>query len=280
MQRNRHRIVGAFGWVTIMLVAASSLAACGGDDGSTSGAELPSSSDRPTATAAPAGGDVAQDPVVEEPVVEEPVVEEPVVEEPVVEEPVVEEPVVEEPAATAAPTDLATVESEDDGLTSEEWFVVILIAVFVLLVVIAIAAMTSRRSRRRDEEHTSDQHRLDDVTRRSRLIHDSAVPSVLQATDSTALQTTWATVRSQLIDVETEIESFTRSVPDDGARTALHELGLAVAGVRGALEANVGLRSDAANADRADLLDSSTQTVLMRNEQLESALQHVLYLHV
>jgi hypothetical protein len=242
-----------------LALLAGALAACGGGDGdgTLTTADLPTGSDRPAVTAP---------------------VDEPVVDEPVVDEPVVDEPVVDEPAVTVSPSDPS--ETDSDGLTSEEWAVVIVFGILVLLIVIGAAALASRRSRHRADVHTTNQRRLDDITRSCRSIHDSAVLSVLQANDPTVMQSTWAAARGQLVDVEARIESLRSDLTDDGQRGSLHELGSAVTGVRDAIESNVNLRLDPEPTGRAELIEASNRTVLYRSEALESALQQVLYLRV
>ena len=56
----------------------------------------------------------------------------------------------------------------------------------------------------------------------------------------------------------------------------LQQLGVAVTGVRGALESNVSLRL--AGQDQAALVDASNQTALTRRAALEAALQQAAYL--
>ncbi len=94
------------------------------------------------------------------------------------------------------------------------------------------------------------------------------------------LQSTWAAARTQLVDLESRVASLTPQLSEEGQRQSLNQLGMAVAGVRGALESNVGLRLDPEAEGQGDLIEASNRTVLYRSEQLESALQQVLYLRV
>jgi hypothetical protein len=94
------------------------------------------------------------------------------------------------------------------------------------------------------------------------------------------LQSTFAAARNQLIDLEGRATALAAELSDEAARRALHDLGLAVAGVRGALETNVGLRVDPEGPGHGELIDASNRTVLHRSDQLESALQQVLYLEL
>jgi hypothetical protein len=245
-----------------VLMSASLVVACGGDDGTSPltslDVTLPEGS-RPTPTAPPEAA------APEEPA-------------PGPTEPAATAPAPEpsEPAITApAPAEPA---ADDDGLTSEEWALLIVIGLAVLALVIGAASLASRRTRRRNQQRTTHQQRLDDITRGCRSVHDSAVLSILQTSNPAMLQSTFAAARSQLMDLEARAAALATELPDESARRALHDLGLAVAGVRGALETNVGLRMDPEGPGHGELIDASNRTVLYRSEQLESALQQVLYL--
>jgi hypothetical protein len=218
----------------------------------------------------------AEEPAPEEPAPEEPAPEEPAPEEPAPEEPAPEEPAPEEPAPEEPPAE----ETDGDGLTSEEWAVVILLGLAVVAIVAGATALASRNKGGRSEPRPEAQWRLDEVTRGCRSIHDTTVMSVLQASNPAMLQSTWGAARAQLIDLEGRVGALAPDLPEESQRQSLYELGHAVAGVRGALEANVNLRLDPQAADQADLIQASSRTALYRSEQLESALQSVLYIRL
>jgi hypothetical protein len=272
----------------VVLVAAGVLAACGGSGDTPGAIEDPASGDQPALTApdgeeraaegAPASDERAGEaPAGEEPPAEQPRAEEPAAQEPAAQEPPAEQPPAEQPPAEEPP---AEDDATGEGLTGEEWAVVILLGVVVLAIVIGATALTSRRSTSRNQTRTTNQRRLDDITRASRSIHDSAVLSVLQTSDPARLQAMWGAGRAQLLDLESRIASLTPLLSEDSQQRTLHELGQAVAGVRGALESNVGLRLDPEGAGQAELIAASNRTVLYRSEQLEAALQQALYLTV
>ncbi len=268
MARSRRRLLPLMAVAGLLLIAA-----CSGDGTLPANPDLPETGDsRPALTAPP-----ADEPAPEEPPADEPAPEEPPAEEPAPEEPPAEEP----PAEVAPPTEAAPEEATDEeGLTSEEWTLLIVLGLVILALVTGAAALASRSSRRRSEAHGSLQRRLDDITRASRSIHDSAVVAILQSSNPVTLQPTWAAARTQLVDLEARVQSLTADLPDESQRRSLYELGEAVAGVRGALDANVGLRLESEGANQADLIEASNRTVLYRSEQLESALQRVLYLQL
>ncbi len=257
--------------MAVVLIGASATVACSGDGTSpltSLDVTLPEGS-RPTVTAPP-----AEEPAPEEPAPEEPAPEEPAPEEPAPEEPAPEEPAPEEPAPEAS------VPEDDEGLTTEEWTLLIVVGLVVLAIVIGAALLASRRTRRRDQQRTTHQRRLDDIVRECRSVHDSAVLSILQTSNPAMLQSTFAAARNQLIDLEGRATALATELPDESDRRQLNDLGMAVAGLRGALETNVGLRVEPNEPQQGELIDSSNRTVLHRSEQLESALQQVLYIRL
>jgi len=186
------------------------------------------------------------------------------------------------PAVTAPPAEEpAPAEGVDDeSLTTEEWILVILLGLLVLAAVAGIGALLSRGSKGKSAGATSNQVLLDDITRTCRSIHDSSVLSLLQANDPVSLQSGWAAARGQLVGLEGRISQLAVGISDAADLRTVHELGAAVTGVRGALEANVRLRIDEPVAGHADLVEASNRTVLCRSEQLESAFQRALYLRL
>jgi hypothetical protein len=249
--------------VVMVLMSASLVVACSGDGTSpltSLDATLPEGS-RPPLTAPPVEPDTEEPAPEPAPEPSQPALTAPA-----------PEPEPEPAPAPVAPT------VDDEGLTGEEWALLIVIGVAVLAIVIGAASLASRRTRRRNQQRTTYQQRLDDITRGCRSIHDSAVLSILQTSNPVMLQSTFAAARNQLIDLEGRASTLAAELSDESARRSLHDLGLAVAGVRGALETNVGLRVDPEGPGQGELIDASNRTVLHRSDQLESALQQVLYL--
>ncbi|MDH4277048.1 MAG: hypothetical protein OEW83_03070 [Acidimicrobiia bacterium] len=150
---------------------------------------------------------------------------------------------------------------------------VVLIGLLVLAAVAGIAALLSRRPKGRSSDTASRQMLLDDITRSCRSVHDSSVFSVLEASDPVALQSGWVAAQRQLVDLEGRISNLAAGLSDPADLRVIQELGASVAGVREALQTNVGLRLESPASGQADLIEASNQTVLYRNEELESALQ-------
>ena len=262
--------------LAVMLIGVSVGIACSGDGTSpltSLDVTLPEGS-RPTLTAPPAEEPAPEQPAPEQPTPEEPTDEQPTDEQPTPEQPTPEQPGPEEQAPEAS------VPEDDEGLTTEEWTLLIVVGLVVLAIVIGAALLASRRTRRRDQQRTTHQRRLDDIVRECRSVHDSAVLSILQTSNPAMLQSTFAAARNQLMDLEGRATALATELPDESDRRQQNDLGLAVAGLRGALETNVGLRVDPAEPQQGELIDSSNRTVLYRSEQLESALQQVLYIRL
>jgi hypothetical protein len=216
----------------------------------------------------------AELPAAEEPAPEEPAPEEPAPEEPAPEEPAPEEPAPEEPAPEQpAPEEPA----EDDGLTSEQWIIIVLGGLLLIAVIAAIAAMMSRRSNGANVA-SAQQVQLDGIMRNARAIYDSTVLTVLQPNEPAGLQSVWSVAQRQLIDLEAQVTSLSSGITDSATLAVLQQLGIAVTGVRGALESNVSLRL--AGQDQATLVDASNQTALARRAELEGALQQAAYLRL
>ena len=143
---------------------------------------------------------------------------------------------------------------------------------------IGIGALSTRGSK--DHSNNSRQLRLDDIMRTSHSIHDSSVLPILRITDALTLQTNWAVVQQQFIDVAGRIAALAAEVSDPNSARTLQDLGAALAGLDGALGSNVSLRLDPSAATAADLVEQSKHTVLERYQQLEAAIRRSLYLRV
>lgn len=252
--------IGARRTALIFVAAATMMFACSSDGQSPlTTAALPEAAPEDSAP---------NEPTPEEPALEESSPEQPAPEEPAPEEPAPDEPAPEQPAQEAG---------SDDGLTSEQWTLIILGVVLLLGVIAAFAAVRSRRSS--GASGTSPQQaRLDGIQRNARTIHDSTVLSVLQPNEPAGLQSVWSVAQRQLIDLEVDVTTFASELTDAAAVPVIQQLGLAVSGVRGALESNVSLRLG--GETQAALVDASNQTVLTRRAELESALQQAAYLRL
>jgi hypothetical protein len=252
-------------WRTAALLVAAStiLLACSGD------------SDSPVSSLDPSQGGDSR-PALTAPPAEEPAPEEPPAEEPAPEEPPAEEPAPEESPAEELPAE----EPADEPLTTEEWVLVILVGLLVLGAITSMVVLFSRRSGNQASDGGANQRRLDDITRSCRSIHDSSVLTLLQTSDPVMLRSAWGAASQQLVGLETQISYLVPELSGTADLRPVQELGVAVAGVRGALESNVGLRLDTQMPDQTDVIEASNRTVLYRSEQLESALQQVLYVRL
>ncbi len=190
------------------------------------------------------------------------------------------EPVAEAPADTSLDeTDsgtaqtggvLVVAEAEDGGLGSEQWIGLIILGALVIGAIIAITAWISGRSKRSGNEMVERSRQVNEVISRSRWVHDQATMTVLATTDPTTLQSTWAAVQAQLIDLEASIAASRSGDPVLDSEMA--QVGRSVGDLRGALAADVALRLTS-QGQQLELVEASRRTVLQRNDDLERALR-------
>jgi hypothetical protein len=158
---------------------------------------------------------------------------------------------------------------EDESSSSTPWLLIL----GGVVLVAALVALLVRRLRGKPAAESAQQIRLDAILRRGRTMHDSTMLAVLQPHEPAGLQSVWAIAQRELVELEAETTALFPEVTDDAARAVLQQLGGTFAGVRQALEANVGLRLSGQGQDQTGVVDASTQTALSRRTQLDAALQ-------
>ena len=164
---------------------------------------------------------------------------------------------------------LVVAEGDDGGLTTEEWVALILLGVLVIGVIMGLVAWVGGRSRRRRQRDAERRRQLTQVTGGARWAHDQAAVTVLAATDPVTLQSTWAAVQARLFDLEASIA--TTDMADSHLDAAVAQLGQCVGDLQSALAMDVALRLSVP-APQQDLVENSRRTVLLRNDQLQNAL--------
>ena len=169
-----------------------------------------------------------------------------------------------------------TPEADDESSSGTPWLLIL----GGLVLVAALIAVLARRSRGGSPAASAQQVRLDAILRSGRTMHDSTMLTVLQPHEPAGLQSVWGIAQRELVELEAQISSLVSEVPDAAALAVLQQLGSAVTGVRGALEANVGLRLSGQGQDQTGVVDASTQTALSRRTQLDAALQQAGYLRL
>ncbi len=164
---------------------------------------------------------------------------------------------------------------EDDGLSTEEWILLVLLAVAGVAIIIGAVSAASSHSAKKEARRADVDRKLRELTSGCRWVNDSGTMSVLESTTADQLRGTWSTVRAHMIDLEAKTATLAGSTGDSALDQSLAYLGQSLAGLRGAVEANVNarLRPDA-NQQEA-MIAASTQTVMQRRQQLESALNPV-----
>ncbi len=174
------------------------------------------------------------------------------------------------PVPTAAPEPEAPADGDDvegDGATTEETVAVVLLILFVLGVILILITWLSRRSSARHHDAEL-RPRLQSISSRARWVVDQGVPAMLSTADPTALQTTWTTVNSTLVEVQQEANGLVRSVDANGGR-ALADLGAAAASLRSTVDTGYQMRLQ--HADDHDLVGATDRSVLAQCDQLRRA---------
>ncbi len=165
---------------------------------------------------------------------------------------------------------LVVADSDDGGLSTEEWIALIALGILAVGAIIAVTAWISGRSERSGQLAAERDRQSNKVIGGARWAHDQAAMTVLATTDAAALQSTWPAIQAQLFDVEASIAASKVGDPARDSEIAL--VGRSVGDLRGALAADVALRLSS-QGQQYELVEASRRNVLQRNDQLEQALR-------
>lgn len=145
----------------------------------------------------------------------------------------------------------------------------------VLAIILVVTSSTSKRSASTQSARASLNARLGEVLGGAGWIHDQGSIDVLRVSDPGQLSGVWNAVRTRMVDVEGNIAGLAGSVSDPAMHQSLAYLGQSVAALRAAIESNVGVRLDPGAADQQYLVQTSTQSVYDRRQQLQAAISAV-----
>ncbi len=172
------------------------------------------------------------------------------------------------PEQTAPPV---SVPEEDDGLSDDSIMLLVLLGLGLLLVA-GIAIWMSSRKRSAGAASVAQPGRLTDVMVRARWLHDQASMELLRINDPAQLARTWQSTSPSIVELEGWAAGLAAGSSDPATAHALQNVQGATAGLRGALQSDVSLRTDPAMAGRQDLVQASAQTVQQRRADLDIAL--------
>ena len=165
---------------------------------------------------------------------------------------------------------LVVADTDDGGLSTEEWIGLIVLGIFVVGAIIAVTAWISGRSERSGQLAADRDRQSNKVIGGARWAHDQAAMTVLATTDAAALQSTWTAIQAQLFDLEASIAAS--KVGDPALDSEIALVGRSVGDLRGALAADVALRLSS-QGQQYELVEASRRNVLQRSDQLEQAIR-------
>lgn len=191
--------------------------------------------------------------------------------------PPAEEPPPETTAAPApeqpAPEQPAPEQPAEDEFSDEDWILLIVLGVLALIVIIGATAAATNHSEKKEAARAALDRRTREISGGARWLHDQGSMEILRLTDPQQIRSAWAGVRGSTIDLESQITALRAGIDDPALDGSLAELGVGVAGLRGALESYVSLRLDPASSPA--LVENATQTVQDRRRQLDASMQTV-----
>lgn len=197
----------------------------------------------------------------------------PPAEEPPAEQPPAEEPPAEQPPAETAPP--AAPEEPADGGDSDDsdndWVTWLVVGGLALLAIAGIAALVSSNSKKSAATAaaaSNRQHGAAQIISSSNWVHDQSI-TVLQISDSAQVRGAWDQMRNQIMGVEREVATAAAQPEAAPIASAMSQVGSALSGVRGALEAYVSVA--ASESPDSALVDNAAQTVQLRRQQLAVA---------
>ena len=186
----------------------------------------------------------------------------------------------EAPETTEAPEAPETTEApetpaDDEGLSTEDWVLLAILGFAVIAVIVWATAAAEKRSAKKPAARDSLNSRLSHVSGMSRWVLDQASVEIMRMTDPAQLRAAWDGTRPRFVELESEIVVFAGSTGDSVLDQSLSMLGQSVAGVRGALDTLVSLRTGEDAVAQQALIDDAVRTVQERRQQLSTAIAPV-----
>ncbi len=160
----------------------------------------------------------------------------------------------------------------DEGLSSEDWVLIVVLGVGALALIIFATSAATSHSQKKAAAGTERNRRLSEVAGGARWLQSAGTDDILGMTDPQQLGGAWSGVHQRFIDVEGQIAGVAGTTGDAGTDNALTYLGQSVAGLRGALQSYVSLRTDPGAAQDGAAAQQAAQTVSQCRQQLSGAL--------
>ena len=160
----------------------------------------------------------------------------------------------------------------DDETSTGTWVALILLGLGAFALIAGAISMASRRSGKKQAAQSAARHSSAEVIGLTRWLVDQGSVDVLRATDVQQLAMAWNSVRGRAVDIENRCQVLASSTGETTQSEALRTLGLAVASLRGALETSVKLRKDPNAPNTQPLIDDNSQTVSLRRQEAQLAM--------
>ena len=164
---------------------------------------------------------------------------------------------------------------EDDELSNEDWLILGLLGLAAFAIIVGATSLAARHSEAKKSAQATLQHRIHQIAGIGRWVHDQGSVDVLRLSDPDQIRSSWTTTRTQMLELEGRIAALTADVgPSDPALfDRLNQVGQTATALRGSLDSNVAIRLDPDAAAKSAMVESTTQTVLERRRDLDTALR-------
>ena len=174
-----------------------------------------------------------------------------------------------------APPEEGTPSEDGEGLTTEEWILIGILAVAAFALIVGATSASSRHSEKKHAARVALNDRLGEIVGGSRWMVDQGSVEIMSTNDPAQLRTSWDDLRRRAIDLEGQIAALATGSGDGHLDESLGYLGQRVAGLRGALDSLVSLRTSHDAMSQQALIVNAEQTVQERRQQTAAAIEPV-----
>ncbi len=208
------------------------------------------------------------------PATDPPATDPPATDPPSTDPPSTEAPPATDPPAVQPPSGGEQAAAED-GMSTEDWILLGILGVAAFALIVGVTSAAHSHSEKKAAALAEQNRSIGEIVGASRWIHDQGSLEVLRVTDPGQLERSWNDVRGRMVDLEAEIATKRAATDDAHLDRSLDQLGQAVAGLRGALNASVSLRTGADAGSQTQLIQDAAQTARERRSQLAAAIDPV-----
>lgn len=187
--------------------------------------------------------------------------------------PATDPPATDPPATQPAPG--GEQPATDDAMSTEDWILLGILGIAAFALIVAVTSAAHRHSEKKAAALAEQNRSIGEIVGAARWIHDQGSLEVLRLTDPGQLERAWNDVRGRMVDLEAEVATERASTDDAHLDRSLDQLGQSVAGLRGALNSSVSLRTGADAGSQTQLIEDAAHTARERRSQLAAAIDPV-----